>query len=107
LAHPNGTFLGDVMVKMINSFKNYSAVSLLAKTAFKTRIEIDTDYPRACLSIECKDAEAQVEIMYGVQTPIWGNIRVRRAITIGGKALFDIAMGLHHNRWPGDDSIGI
>ncbi|MEH2505605.1 hypothetical protein V1290_004416 [Bradyrhizobium sp. AZCC 1578] len=86
--------LGDVLVNMINSFKSASDTAALA---YKSRIEVDCDRPRACLSIET--IEGQCETLFGIQSAPWSDIRVRRSMTISGKCLFDLACGLHFNRW--------
>jgi hypothetical protein len=95
LMDPTGTnSLGDVLVNMIDSFRSVNDTAALS---FKSRIEVDCDIPRARLSSET--TEGQCETLFGVQSAPWSDIRVRRSMTISGKCLFDLACGLHFNRW--------
>lgn len=103
LADPDGTKLGDFLVDIIDNFKNREPLGL-ATVGYKGRLELDCGQPRACFSTACND-EVQVEKLFGLQSAQWSDIRVRRSITISGKVLFDLANGLHFNRWPGDEDI--
>jgi hypothetical protein len=69
------------------------------RTGVKSRFELDCNTPRVCAISECSDG-SNVETLYGVQANQWSDVRVRRSMTISGKVLFDIAMGIHFNRWP-------
>lgn len=95
LCDPNGNTLGDSLCNIIDSFKSVNDVSALA---YKSRLEIDCGQPRACLSMQTTDGQA--EVLFGVQAAQWTDIRVRRSMTISGKVLFDLGCGLHFNRWP-------
>jgi hypothetical protein len=95
LTDPHGNKLGDALTNIIDSFKSVNDVSALT---YKSRLEVDCRRPRACLSM--KTDAGQNEVLYGVQAEQWSDTRVRRSMTISGKCLFDLACGLHFNRWP-------
>lgn len=103
LCDANGHRLGDTLVRMIDSFKDVRDLPPLAQVTYKSRLEVDCGYPRACLSMHCTDG--QEEILYGVQIEQWQDLNVRRSMTISGKTLFKIAMGVHHNRWSGESFV--
>lgn len=97
LQNEDGEKLGDALVRIIDSFKTTTP---LAQVAYKSRLEIDCGRPRACLNMACTDGNA--EILYGVQRAQWEDLIVRRSMTISGKCLYDLACGLHFNRWDSD-----
>ena len=66
----------------------------------KSRLEVDCGRPRACLNIQCTDGHE--ELLYGVKRAQWEDLIVRRSMTISGKCLYDLACGLHFNRWDSD-----
>jgi hypothetical protein len=98
LAAPDGSKLGDVLVSIIDAFKDHN--SPMAQAAYKGRLEVDCGRPRACLNVQCTDGHE--EILYGVQRAQWEDLIVRRSMTISGKCLYDLACGLHFNRWDFD-----
>jgi hypothetical protein len=89
LRDEHGNKFGDVISKMIASFR---LPSLTAALAYKSRIEIDCGRTRATISSET--TEGQFETLFGVKTPQWSDHAVKRSMTISGKCLFDIAMAL-------------
>lgn len=95
MVNEEGDCLGDALTRFIDSFKNGSIVAPLA---YKSRLEVDCGFPRACLSIETTDG--QLELIFGRQAKKWSDEKVRRSMTISGKCLFDLAFGLHLNQWP-------
>jgi hypothetical protein len=94
LADADGYRLGEALANIIDSFKSVNDVSAIA---YKSRVTVDCDRPRVCISFET--TEGQFERLFGVQAAQWSDIRVRRSMTISGKCLFDLACGLHFNRW--------
>lgn len=94
LEDENGNKVGDVLTNKLNSFRS---VNDFAKLSYKSRIEIDCTAPRACIISET--AEGTIETLFGIRDKQWSDVRVRRSMTISGKVLFEIAMGLHFNRW--------
>jgi hypothetical protein len=96
LTDPDGNKLGDTLVRIIDVFKNREPVPF-AQVAYKSRLEVDCGRPRACLNLTCTDGNA--ETLYGVQRAQWEDLVVRRSMTISGKCLFDLACGLHFDRW--------
>lgn len=106
LADPDGNKLGDVLEDMIRSFRSIKGTpSIEAAMALKSRLEVDTGKPRACITTECN--EGTIETLYGVQSAQWNDLRVRGSITISGKCLFDLACGLFFNRWQWDEDVAI
>jgi hypothetical protein len=101
LVDADGDKLGDVLVKLIDAFKD--TTSDLAKVGFKSRLEVDCGRPRACLNLHCTDGNE--EILYGVQRAQWEDLIVRRSMTISGRCLFHLARGTHFNRWPEDENV--
>ena len=101
LTDADGNKLGDTLVRNIDSFKNREPLPL-AQVAYKSRLEVDCGRPRACLNMSCTDGNA--ETLYGVQCAQWEDLTVRRSMTISGKCLFDLACGLHFNRWDSDNA---
>ncbi|WP_445216197.1 hypothetical protein ACKWRH_28310 [Bradyrhizobium sp. Pa8] len=95
LVNDEGDSLGEVLTRLIDSFKGPNAVSAMA---YRSRLEVDCNYPRALLSLETRDG--QLELIFGPQSKKWTDAKVRRSMTISGKCLFDLAIGLHYNRWP-------
>jgi hypothetical protein len=95
LSDEQGNKFGDVLVNMIDS---YRLVNLVGPLVYKSTVELDCNSPRACVTSECNDGSSIVTL-YGSQLKQWSDIRVRRSMTISGKVLFDLAMGLHFNRW--------
>ncbi|MBR0906963.1 hypothetical protein [Bradyrhizobium liaoningense] len=95
LVNDEGDSLGEALTRLIDSFNERSIVAPLA---YRSRLEIDCGYPRACLSIET--TEGQLELLFGPQAKKWADEKVRRSMTISGKCLFDLACGLHFNQWP-------
>lgn len=96
LADDDGNKIGDVLVNMLDSFRSLNEVGPLV---YKSRIEFDCNTPRVCVVSECDDA-TNLETLYGDQAKQWSDVCVRRSMTISGKVLFEIAKGLHFNRWP-------
>jgi len=96
LTDTQGNKLGDVLVNLIDSFRSVNATAALA---YKSHVELDCSTPRACITSECSDG-VSIETLYGVQRKLWSDVRVRRSVTITGKVLFQLAKGLHFNRWP-------
>lgn len=90
-----------MLVNIIDAFKD--TTSQLAQVAYKGRLEVDCGRPRACLNLSCTDGHE--EILYGVQRAQWEDLVLRRSITISGKCLYDLACGLHFNRWNEDEAI--
>lgn len=97
LTDENGNKLGDVLVSILDSFKSANGVAALA---LQSRLEVDCGQPRAC--IISNTLEGSVETLYGLSSKQWDDVTVRRSMTISGKVLFDLAMGLHFNRWNED-----
>lgn len=95
LINDEGDSLGEVLTRLIDSFKGPNVVSAMA---YRSRLEVDCNYPRALLSIET--TEGQMELIFGPQSKKWTDAKVRRSMTISGKCLFDLAIGLHYGRWP-------
>jgi hypothetical protein len=95
LVDENGNKIGDALVNILDSFKSPNAVASLA---YKSRIEVDCNSPRVCVVSDT--TEGTVETLYGLRTKQWTDIRVRRSMTISGKVLFELAKGVHFNRWP-------
>ena len=95
LTDTGGNKFGDVLVNIVDSFRSVNAVAALA---YKSRVELDCKAPRACITSQCSDG-VFVETLYGVPTKKWSDVRVRRSVTISGKVLFDLAKGIHFNRW--------
>lgn len=89
--------LGDVLCDLLDSFKNLTEISPVAKIAFKSRLEVDCNSPRACLNLHCTDGNS--EDLFGIQSKQWDDIAVRRSMTISGRSLFKFGVGIHHNRW--------
>src|SRR5712664_1531154 len=56
LADPDGNKLGDCLVNIINRFRSNNPVS---QVAAKSRVEVYTNYPRACLYTHCTDGVAE------------------------------------------------
>jgi hypothetical protein len=94
LANEDGNKIGDVLVNKLNSFRS---VNDFAKLSYKSRVEIDCSAPRACIISET--TEGTIETLFGIRDKQWSDVRVRRSMTISGKVLFDLAMGVHFNRW--------
>ena len=94
LTDENGNKIGDVIVNILNSFRS---VNDMAKLAYKSRIEFDCSAPRVCIISECTDGS--IETLYGIRDRQWSDVAVRRSMTISGRVLFDLAMGVHFNRW--------
>lgn len=92
--------LGGTLVNIIDSFKSVNDASALA---LRSRVEVDCIKPRALISSATIDGQS--ELLFGIQTAPWDDARVRRSMTISGKVLFDIACGLHFNRWHPDEPI--
>ena len=92
--------LGDVFVNKLNSFRS---VNDFAKLSFKSRVEVDCSAPRACIITET--TEGSLETLFGNRDKQWSDVRVRRSITISGKVLFDLAMGVHFNHWDSKETI--
>jgi hypothetical protein len=90
----DGNKFGDVLTNMLDSFRSLNEVSPLV---YKSRIEFDCNTPRVCVTSECNDGS--IVTLYGSQSKPWLDVRVRRSMTISGKVLFDLAMGVHFNRW--------
>jgi hypothetical protein len=95
LADPDGNKLGECLENIINSFRSVNPVS---QVAAKSRLEVYTNHPRACIYAHCKDGI--VETSYGLQSDQWSELSVRRSTVISGKCLFDLAMHLHFGSWP-------
>ena len=98
LTDADGAKLGDVLVDILDSMKDES--SPLAQIGYKSRLEVDSGKPRACLTTQCTDGHAQT--LYGVQREQWDDLSVRSSTTISGKCLYDLARGYHWNLWPKD-----
>jgi hypothetical protein len=96
LKDAHGNNFGDVLVNMLDSFRSANEVSGLT---YKSRVELDCKTPRVCITSDCNDGMS-IETLYGVQTKQWSDVRVRRSVTISGKVLFELAKGIHFNRWP-------
>lgn len=97
LENENGEKIGDTLVNILNSFRS---VNDAAGLAYKCRIEVDCSAPRVCIIYET--TEGSLEVLYGLRDKQWSDVRLRRSTTISGKVLYDIAMGVHFNRWPHD-----
>lgn len=95
LADENGNKVGDVLTNMIDSFR---WINDSAKVAIRSRVDVDCFAPRVCIISEC--TEGSLETLYGIRDKQWSDVRVRRSMTISGKVLFDLAMGIHFGRWP-------
>ena len=95
LVDENGNKVGDVLANILDSFRS---VNDTAGLAYKSRVEVDCDTPRVSITSECNEGNA--ETLYGLRSKPWSDIRVRRSMTISGKVLFELAMGVHFNRWP-------
>ena len=94
LVDEDGNKIGNVLANILNSFRS---VSDFAKLSFKSRVEIDCSAPRVCIIAET--TEGSIETLFGIRDKQWSDVRVRRSMTISGKVLFDLAMGVHFNRW--------
>jgi hypothetical protein len=106
LRDADGNYLGEVLTDMIESFKTIKGeASDLAGITYKSRVEVDCGKPRACITTQC--VEGNIETLYGTQSAQWSDVRVRRSMTISGKVLFDLAVGIYFNRWPGDLDVAI
>jgi hypothetical protein len=99
LADEDGNKIGDALVNILNSFRSVNDTATLA---FKSRVEIDCSAPRACIISEC--TEGSIETLFGIRDKQWSDVQVRRSMTISGKVLFDLAIGIHFNRWDQNDS---
>jgi hypothetical protein len=95
LADEHGNAVGEVLTNMLNSFRSVNPAAALA---YKSRVELDCDSPRVRIVSECDDG-SNIETLYGVHEKPWLDVRVRRSMTVSGKVLFDLAMGVHFNRW--------
>lgn len=104
LRNKDGEKLGDFLVRVLDSFEDLTN-SPLAQIAFKSRIEVDCNSPRACFTTECTDGAD--ETLFGIQTAQWNDIAVRRSMTISGRSLFYIGLGLHMNDWAGENYIAL
>jgi hypothetical protein len=94
LADEYGNKIGDVLVNILNSFRSFNDTVALA---YKSRVEVDCNAPRVCIISET--AEGSIETLYGLRDKQWSDVRVRRSMTISGKVLFELAMGVNLNRW--------
>jgi hypothetical protein len=95
LADEHGNTIGDVLTNMLDSFRS---VNPAASLAYKSRVELDCNTPRVRIVSECDDG-SNIETLYGLHTKPWSDVRVRRSMTVSGKVLFDLAIGVHFNRW--------
>lgn len=106
LRDADGKYLGETVTEMIESFKSIKGViSPEAELAYKSRVEVDCNKPRACITVHCTDGT--LETLYGTQSAQWADVRLRRSMTLSGKVLFDLAVGMYFNRWPGDQDVAI
>src|SRR5437764_15390314 len=55
LHNSRGQELGDILCRLLDSFKDIQDPSPVAAFAFKSRLELDCDSPRACLTHHCTD----------------------------------------------------
>lgn len=94
LVDENGNQIGDVLAAFLNSFRSANDI---AKLAYRSRVDVDCDSPRACIVSDTTDGV--IETIYGVRDKPWSDLRVRRVTSIGGKVLFDLGMGMHFGRW--------
>jgi hypothetical protein len=94
LTDEHGNKIGDVLVNILNSFRSVNDV---AKLAIKSRIEVDCFAPRVCIINET--TEGALETLFGIRDRQWTDVRVRRSMTVSGKVLFDLAMGVNFNIW--------
>ena len=95
LTDENGNKIGDVLANMLDSFRT---VNNIARLALKSRVEVDCDSPRVCIVSET--AEGVIETLFGIRDKPWSDIRIRRSMTVSGKVLLELAIGVHFNRWP-------
>jgi hypothetical protein len=98
LMNSSGQRLGDILCQMLDSFKDLEEISPVAAFAFKSRLEIDCDSPRACLTHHCTDGNT--EQLFGILSKQWDDIAVRKSMTISGRSLFQFSCGIHHDHWP-------
>ena len=102
LCNSSGQKLGDILCRLLDSFKDVDEISKVAAFAFKSRLELDCDSPRACLTHHCTDGNT--EELFGILSKQWDDIAVRKSMTISGRSLFQFSCGIHHNFWPVGDS---
>jgi hypothetical protein len=109
LRSPNGDRLVDVVASWIETFgsakdsfdrKDASNDNLVAMLALRSRIQIDIGFPSASITTETKDG--QLEITFGPQDQPSTFVRAVKSVTISGKILFRLAMGLYFDQRPAD-----
>jgi hypothetical protein len=107
LQDEGGRRLDDVVAGWIESFKSAKAAfdrkdanedTLTAMVALRSRIVIDTDFPRATIVTETNDGT--IERVFGpIKDPESTFVRVSNTSTIPGAVLYRLACGIHFNIW--------
>jgi hypothetical protein len=95
----NGSTAGHALASLIQSFKLSSDLEkVTAQAACKMRFVVDIGaVPRITLTIY--SGEQIIHSVFGPQGPQWADENVRKSMTISGKVIHDLSVGLHHNIW--------
>lgn len=102
LKNADGEMLGDFLVRVLDSYED-PANSPLAQIIYKSRLVVDCTSPRACLAMEHTDGIS--DLLFGNQKAQWDDTAVRRSMTIAGRSIFYLGLGLHQNDWTGENYV--
>lgn len=99
LAANGTTTAGHALASFIESFKlSKPQDKLTAEVACKARVTLDLgDAPR--ITIVVASGGQLIQSVFGPQGPQWADGNFKKSVTISGKVIHDLSVGLHHGIW--------